>query len=104
MESRGRGIATWAVLVALLGFNGWTEATRDPAGVAVDAAWIASQGQAEAVARAAPALVAVRAKNALRGESGSGVIVAPCPGAGSRLASACTRRSFCSRISPRCER
>ena len=75
MRSRGRVSATWAVLVLVLGFNGWTQATRDPAGIAIDTAWSVSQGHAEAVARAAPAVVAVRAKRKLREENGSGVLV-----------------------------
>jgi len=75
MGSSGRLVATWAVLFALFGLNGWTQATRDAAGVAVDAAWTASQGHAEAVARAAPAIVAVRAQGPLKAERGSGVIV-----------------------------
>lgn len=75
MRSRGRVSATWAVLVLVLSFNGWTQATRDPAGMAVDAAWAVSQGHAEAVGRAAPAVVAIRATHPTRTENGSGVLV-----------------------------
>jgi S1-C subfamily serine protease len=62
-------------LVAILGFNGWTHATRDPAGVAVDAAWSVSNGRAIAVERVAPAVLAIRARNPLREESGTGVVM-----------------------------
>jgi S1-C subfamily serine protease len=62
-------------VVAVLGFNGWTQATRDPESVAVDAAWSVSQGRAVAVERIAPAVLAIRARNPLREESGTGVVV-----------------------------
>lgn len=77
MGSSRRIHATWALLVLAFGLHGWTEATRDPAATATDAAWKGSLGRAHAIERAAPSVVAILARAPAREESGTGIIVAP---------------------------
>jgi len=77
MRSKSRIHATWLVAIVLLGINGWTNANHDSKQQAVDAAWAVSMGRAEAIERAAPTVVAIRARGPERREQGSGVIVDP---------------------------